>query len=122
MSDFTSSWEEYRLLVIKELEELNVKADGLENKFNTLNTELALVKLNSDKIDLLLDKISDVSHDTSSLREAINSAEERLKIHENWHVNEKEAKKIQQSKLKDRHWSLLLALIAVIAAIVAALI
>jgi chromosome segregation ATPase len=122
MSDFTSSWEEYRLLVIKELEELNLKADGLETKFNTLNTELALVKQNAGKIDTLLDKMAEVSSEITRLREGIEGAENKLKTHETWHETERTTKQAQQSKIKDRHWSLFLALIAVIAAIVAALI
>jgi len=122
MSGFATSWEEYRLLVIKELEELNKRADVLNTSLHSLITEVALVKQNSDKIDNIVARLSDTERQLNALHECINTAEEKLRAHENLHVTQTNEKKETATRLKDRHWSLFLALIAVVAAIVTAFI
>lgn len=122
MSDFTSSWEEYRLLVINELEALNLKVDVAETKLQELLLELALIRQNSDKVEALIERVSDVAYEISHLKEGVESLEEKLKGHEQAHVDASTKDVVKRSRLKDRHWSLFLAVVAAIFAIVSALI
>lgn len=128
MADFTSSWEEYRLLVIKELEELNKKVNALVEKIQEVNLNLALVQQNSykmernsNKIGSILDTLALVNQEILVIKEDLRSIEKAVATHDAWHAEERTGTVLQKTRSKDRHWSLFLAIIAVIAAIAGAL-
>lgn len=128
MADFTSSWEEYRLLVIKELEELNKKVNALVEKIQEVNLNLALIQQNSNKMERnsnkigsILDTLTLVNQEILVIKEDLRSIEKAVATHDSWHAEERTGTVLQKTRSKDRHWSLFLAIIAVIAAIAGAL-
>ena len=121
MTQFTSSWEEYRLLVINELEDLNKRADSLDQYLRGIVIELALVRQSSDKVEQILEKIVEADRAIRELSSNIGKLEEKIKTHQGYHDEAKRLEVLNKFKVKDRHWAVALSVIGAIIAFILAL-